>query len=263
MIVFTASQLLEASIDTVPEAFKGRLSKLYSLKRGNKDGKDWTMQTGQITDGAKTIEIVFSNRDEIPRTYEGSEIYCVAGRGERGLSGLKRKENNYKNKVTPQVWVYDGADVSFNGQPAQQAQDQGRQNPPEQPRREAAQPANTPPPSPTPTNGNVRSSEGDTQAAIKEYNIALAREMSAFNRCFDAAIGLVAGVMQRHPTVGQFSASDLKEIACTLFIQTGWEQKAHLRPGFPVKEFSAYGAAKPNGAAVHAPTSAPEGAPNY
>lgn len=266
MIVFTASQLLEASVDSVPEAFKGRLTKLFTQRKGEKNGKPWRMQNGKLSDGSKTIDIVFSDRDEIPRSYEGAEIYCVAGRSERGLNGLKRRENDYKGKVTPQVWVYDGADVSFNGQPAQSAQSDNRQPPPEQPRHEPdSQPANTPPPAPT--NGNARPSEGETQTAMREYNVALAREMSALNRCFDAAVGLAAGVMQRHPTIGQFSASDIKEIATTLFIQTGWEQKAHTRPGFPVKEFSAY-SAKSNGANGngHAPTNGNGNhseAPNY
>ena len=116
MIVFTISQLLEMSDGTIPEAFRGKIKKVYAANKGmNKNNKPYCLQKIVLTDGSKDMEIMLDGRDELSRTVEGSQLFAAAGRGERGLSGLKRKDNVWKEKTTPQVWIYDNAELTIEG----------------------------------------------------------------------------------------------------------------------------------------------------
>lgn len=252
MLVSTVSQLLDMSADTVPEAFKARVKSVYPIKTGNRDGKDWSLQKIILTDGGKTIECMIDGRQPFQRALEGQSIYCVAGRGERGLKGLKRKDNVWKDKTTPQIWIYDSAELTIEGngssgnpppQPASQPpanNGNGNGNGNRQPAADNHRTQSNPPPPPT-------SKDELRQAEIKRFNLRLGRASSGLQRCYDAAYGLASAVKKKHADFNP-SSTDIKEIATTLFIQTqGKNNNVSDEENFPIKPFESYAVPAANG----------------
>lgn len=278
MRVITVSELREMGEGAVPEAFRGKVRKVMSaVKSPEGSARKWKLQKLTVTDGKAEIQVVFSDRDDVPRAMEGREIYVVAANGERGLYGVKRKTDSYTPKgktesiVTEQVWVYSGAEVTFDGAsaPAQAPQQQEqRRDPPQQQRQSAptAQQKAAPqgdesqqeaPPPEAPVDPRLA-----RLGVIKAFNFRLAKNVSAYARCIDAAFQMVAEASERHKEVGGFKASvsDIKEIATTLFIQTCWNAKAGDVENFPVREFQFYlKEAKELG--LDAPAAKPKGCP--
>jgi len=117
----------------VPEAFCGILTKVHAQKSGQNDNGQWSLQVGTIKDkqSGEIMEVIFSGRPEVGRDFVNQELYASCQRGQRGYYGLKRKENTHNGKVTPQIWVFEGAEIAF--QPAQPQPQQGYQQPQPQP----------------------------------------------------------------------------------------------------------------------------------
>lgn len=261
MLVLTVSQLLEASEGSVPESFRGKIKKVWPqtkyTKKNPRNGESpqGTMQKLIITDGAAEIEVMFDGRGEVSRTMEGSQLHAIASNGQRGPSGMKRKSNTYNNKTTPQVWVYDSAEVIFEGQGAAAGTNGNH-----------AQNGNAPAPrSPAPapqTNGHANGSAparqqsagaqpatngtGATPAAraatIKEFNLRLGRASSAYERCFDAAAGMARRLDERLKDIGGFkpTADTIEKMAACLMVQACWTQKPSDMDAFPTRAFSSY-----------------------
>lgn len=269
MKVNTVSDLLEMSEGTVPEAFRGKIKSVFRPSTGEGKNGQYHMQKMLVTDGQSTIEVMFDGRAEVSRQMEGSEVYCIASRGNRGLSGLKRKENNYKGKITQQVWVYDSADVSFNGEPQGQAQ-QGGNDQAHEPNPQDQSTYRAPPPRQQNNGGNQQRQQAPqgnsnqrppqqsnqpqqqrsaptppktgpeaTAAAMKEFEGRLGRNVAALSRCFDAAMKLVNDVNERYNDTGGFAPSHdgIKELAVCLFIQTSWVVKPGEDKAFPLEAF--------------------------
>jgi hypothetical protein len=243
MIVLTIAQLLEMSDGGTPEAFKGKIKKVFTPTRNKPDSdKTWKMQKCILADvgGSKEIEVVFKDRDDLPRTLEGQIAYIVAGRGERGLKGLSRKDNTWKDKTTPQVWVYDSADFSIEGAaPAAPAAHTGAQPPP------VAQPPAAAQTAPA-ANGNGHghtNGNGEARAAeMKLFDKRIAKTSAALNRCFDAAFALIASVNSRHGSVAKIepTAELIEKIAMGMMVNACWTAKPAEIEAFPLKPFQSY-----------------------
>jgi hypothetical protein len=247
MIVYTVSQLLEMSDGTVPEAFRGKIKKVMGPNKGkNKQGKDYSLQKIIITDGSKEIEVMLDGRDDISRTMEGSQIFVAASRGERALSGLKRKDNVWKEKTTPQVWIYDNAELSFENAAG------GAVTPPPQQHTQTPSASNgpgtngnhTPPAAKTETQppaatGGIANKRSLRQQSMKDFDKRIGRTAAALNRCFDAAYKLIADVNTRHgkTLVIQPTGELVEKIAMGLMVNACWSQKPAEQENFPMKAF--------------------------
>lgn len=256
-LVYTVSQLLEMSLDSVPEAFTGKVKSVYRANTGtNKQGNSYSLQKLVITDGAADIEVMLDGRDELPRSVEGQKIYVMAGRGEKGLKGTKRKENTYKNKTTQQVWVYDSADVTFEGGASSTAptQSNGSSHAPNNGANGRGSTTNGTSQSNAangngghpPANGSV-DRESARAAAIKDFNLRLGKASSALSRCFDAAIQVIEGVNTRHQgIIGKPTPELLEKVAMGLLVNTCWTAKPSDIEGFPTRPFQTYEQATQN-----------------
>jgi len=246
-LVLTVKQLLEMSEGGKPEAFKGTITKVYKVSTGTNDKGAWSLQKIVIKDETGQIECMLSNRPELSRTVEGSKVYVIAGRGEKGTTGLQRKDNSWTKKgdsqptITPQVWIYDSADVSFESsgsaasKPAGDAPAAGS----------TGSQARTQAPADPPPSGDKKEELAKLRAVeMARFDTRLGRNCAALSRCYDAAFRLASEVDARHKDQGGFKPSftDLKEIATTLFVQTGWVEKPGEIDGFPVKPFQNYDA---------------------
>ncbi len=248
MLVSTVSQLLEMSDGSVPEAIKGKIVDVMRIMDTTKnDPNGYRMQKVVITDGNAQMQCVFDNRDEIPRTMIGAELYAVGYSTPRGRAGLKRKTYNpAKGAPVPQIWVFDKADVSFNGNAAPVSQPAREEAPPprqhtngHQVHRPAAQqPApqarEAAPQAPTKSSSELRAE------AMAEFDRRVAKTSAAFSRCFDAAVKLVDDVGARHGIPMPHSPELLEKIAVSILVNSCWTQKPADVTHFPLKPFQAY-----------------------
>lgn len=271
MLVFTVSQLLEMSLDSVPESFTGKITKVFppndSSKKNPPPEKPYFMQKLVITDGAKEIEVMFDARQEVPRAYEGCKLQVVAGRGEKGLKGTKRKANVWRERTTQQVWVYDSAEVAFeaaNGsavtQPAAQTAAQPAQDPASRTAAPAPQPSNDRQPA---ANGNhngytssdaskatdvptanARTSKEVKDAArlieIKSFDKRVAKTTAAYHRCVDAAMKAIADINKRHGTNFVPTLEVIEKMAMGFMVNACWTAKPADIENFPMKPFAEY-----------------------
>lgn len=122
MLVSSVEQLLQMSPDSAPEAFTGILHSLSPHKYVNSgtSGAKSSMQRGTLLDTKNRntkIEIVFYGHPPMEGDLVGQQIYGYAQHGQRGLTGLKRRQNEYPaGKFTEQIWVYDKAQIATEGE---------------------------------------------------------------------------------------------------------------------------------------------------
>jgi hypothetical protein len=270
-LVLTIPQLKEMSENTTPESFKGKIKKVFAASKGTNEHGDYSLQKIVLTDGSAEIEVMLKDRGELSRTSEGQTIYILAAQGERGLTGVKRKDNTYKNKTTPQVWVYDSAEVTFEGgavQSNKMAEGAPAQTPPESNRMagQGAGPTGTSSHHSGPngttnghaanghTNGNgsngapARNAESIAlarQTEMKAFDKRVAKTASAYSRCIDAALNIIDDVNKRHKGIMAPSPELIEKMAMGLMVNACWGQKPSDIADFPMRPFHAYEVATP------------------
>ena len=260
-LVLTIPQLREMSEGGIPEAFKGKIKKVWKRRSGTNEHGEWTLQTVVITDGTTDIDLCFNSRDEVPPSVVGKTIYVEATKGDRGLQGTKRKDYAPAGKpVVPQINVTAAANVTYEGvAPAQQSQSapqrqvthhtdenqtgNGDGNPPasrgqqsQSPQQATAQTTRLPldPEPQTKSKDDLRTVE------IKAFNRRLAQTSSAFLRCIDASYACVAEIRAKHDKGFAASPELIEKIAMGLMVNACWDSKPANIENFPIKPFSAY-----------------------
>jgi hypothetical protein len=248
MIVHTITDLLQASVDSVPEAFRGKVKNVYTPRSGTSGaGNPYHLQKLILIDPqnpAAQIECVFSKRDPLGRNVEGSQIYVVAGRGEKGLTGTKRKEETYKDKVTQQVWVYESADVSFEGGKGTATPSTAQQQAPRTPtaptngHKPANGNGNGHTAAPPAAQGGIADKLAEREEVMAQFDIRLGKTSAALRRCFDASIALVDNVNGAYNGVlGKPTFDNYAHLAMGLLVNVAWNQKPGEVSAFPTKPF--------------------------
>lgn len=239
-VVFTIPQLLEASVGAAPEAFRGKIKRVFKPVTGQGQYGEWKLQNLIITDGQAEIMCTFADREDVPMSAIGQQFYACATSSDKGLNGIKRKASKKDQK--PEIWVSAAAEVTFEGGPT----------PP---------PAQTPPPqrqangngSHAPTNGNGNGNDWangashqatnpppapSQDAVMKSFEIRLGRTSAALGRCFDAAVALIADVNAQHNNIlGKPTFQDVKDVAMGMLVNAAWNQKPGDIEAFPTRPF--------------------------
>lgn len=254
-LVLTTELLIEASDGSVPEAFRGVVKKVFprDVRKGKGTDPDWTIQKIILRGTEKDVELLFKERDVVSRDWEGKAIHVQAARGPRGFKGLKRTDNNYNNKITPQVWVYTDAEVSVEdagahaGTDQAPPQDQSRTAPPVPSPAATAQQSRAPAANGNghapATNGSRTKEQIDAArvAEIKSFDKRIAKTSAALNRCYDAAVKLVASVNERHSNIlGKPAPEFYKEVAMGMMTNACWTLKPAELADFPMQPFQNY-----------------------
>jgi hypothetical protein len=267
MLVNTVSQLIDMSDGAKPEAFRGKITKVYPRKpfKSKEVGKpDYTIQMLVITDGKAQIELKLWSREEVSRRMEGSQLYAIAGRSDRGIGGLVRKDNNYQGKTTPQISVYESPDLSFedgsgqpvtppaqqqeqapppNGQQSQQRNDDGNQPPPNR-SNGRSQPADS---EPAPQGATKESIAADRAVQMKLFDKRVAKTTAAYHRCVDAAFKAIADLNKRHGTKFEPTIEIIEKMAMGFMVNACWTMKPADIENFPMKPFQSYEQPATNG----------------
>lgn len=90
--------------------FRAKIAKVG--KQVTKPGADWHFQKITIKDGTGVIEAKCWNRDLFQESDVNREFIFECTDTQKGLTGLKRVEDTWKDKVTPQVDISAAADIS-------------------------------------------------------------------------------------------------------------------------------------------------------
>lgn len=95
--------------ETVP-AFRAKIAKVG--KQVTKPGADWHFQKITLKDGTGVIEAKCWNRDLFQESDVNREFIFECTDSQKGLTGMKRVDDTWKDKVTPQIDIAAAADIS-------------------------------------------------------------------------------------------------------------------------------------------------------
>jgi hypothetical protein len=95
--------------ETVP-AFRAKIAKVG--KQVTKPGADWHFQKITLKDGTGVIEAKCWNRDLFQESDVKREFIFECTDSQKGLTGMKRVDDTWKDKVTPQIDIAAAADIS-------------------------------------------------------------------------------------------------------------------------------------------------------
>jgi hypothetical protein len=113
MKLSTVAEALAAEPDEPILAIRGKLTKLFSIFKGESEHGDWTLQSGVIKDDSGEIKVQFSNREEVPQNWRGKVIELRCHKGQKGgWSGVKRsiddrKANVLKVTASAEVFLFE------------------------------------------------------------------------------------------------------------------------------------------------------------
>lgn len=223
MLLLTVPQLLQMGDGVAPEGIRGTLTQVYE----HKTTQYGSLQGGTLKSDGQSIKIIFSGRPPVPQELVNQEVYITAEKNQKGMFGLKRKDNAYKGKVTPEVWVYAAANVAANSpqngngnggyqQPQQQYQQQPQQQQSYQPQGQPYQ------------QGPLESAHNaDNMPMLKEQ---LMKRVNLYIMCYQAANYV-------RETLGS-SFSDDQHQACvaSLYIQMTGNRRDGFEDQMPAKK---------------------------
>lgn len=115
--VYSTNEVINLPPDSPVPCFKGKLVSLWPAKSGQNERGDWSFQNGEVKDGlGKTIRFTLKDRAAL-KAPNGAEIVFICHSGNRGLTGVKAKDDEYKGKSQRVLWVTSTAEVLINGRP--------------------------------------------------------------------------------------------------------------------------------------------------
>ena len=101
--------------DTV-DAVCGTVKDLFPHKAGNNSNGSWSLQNLTLVDQTGEIKIQVKDRDALPSNMKGRAIIIHCNQGQKGKTGLKAKDDNYKGvssrivSVTPTAHIIEYSD---------------------------------------------------------------------------------------------------------------------------------------------------------
>ncbi len=203
--------------ENVPSV-RGKVKEIYKPSTGSSDKGEWSFQNLVIVDESGQIKVKLKDREPLPLDYKGRVILISCKEGDKGLSGVKIKEDEYRGKIDKVLWVTPSATIDRveGSAPAapQQAQANGHV---EQPKSEAPK-----------QNGN-----GNGQPdSVKHVRHSLNRMANLYLHCMEAG----NYVRSQWEAAHQVKMSEEQFQACvsSLYIQGS---RDNLYDGLPIGSF--------------------------
>lgn len=94
-------------------AIRGKVLSVGKYFSGTTDKGPWSFQKVVLQDQSGKAETKFKGRNEVDATCVGKVMFVVANNGDRGLTGIKAEDDEYKGKVTRIALVTPSAEVTF------------------------------------------------------------------------------------------------------------------------------------------------------
>ncbi len=214
-------------------AIRGRVTELYPPKTGENDNGKWSFQNIKLKDETGEIQVKLKDRPALPQSLKGKTIFIYSAKGDKGLSGLKAKDDTYRDKTSRIVWVTpsatieesDGAPQNGNGNGHANGHDAPPAHQPPPPQAPPAAPVQTAqPPAASATGRPVSPRAGVQSPAPAENHGAVGNVKREINKmanlyvyCLEAASYVEKTWNATHPV--QMTDQQFQACASSLFIQ--------------------------------------------
>ena len=224
--------------ETVP-CVQGQITNVYRQNRGTNANGDWAIQNAFLKDRSGEIKLKITDRDEIPAAWKGRTICISCNNGQKGMTGMKAKDDEYKGKVTRLISVTPTAaiepvDPNSEDSPQDEPKSNGTSNhsreatPPPQRQPEQAQREH----SHTNGNGNGHSNGNGNGEGAQAVRKSLNRMANLYLHCLVAA-DYVKTEWEREG--GQMTPEQFQGCTSSMFIQAN---RDFLAAKVPTGKFS-------------------------
>lgn len=221
----TVPQALELSTGELVPSIRAVVSDIGRRYSGTNDHGDWSLQNITLKDGVtgQTIKAKVNDREEIPASWKGGTVLMSCKNSDKGLTGLKIDEDDYRGKkskvikVTPSATILpdngSAAPVTPQAAPAPQAATVTPQT--------ALAPQAPPADVPAATHEHSSSHDGNGDP-VKAARKSLARAANLYVLCMDAGTYVKEQLKARHSV----EMTDAQYQACVsaLFINASRDQ---------------------------------------
>ena len=242
--VSSVKEIKESEDDATIYAFKAvvkSMTKYFPAKEG--DEKSQSFQIVTMKSGSDEIKAILRNRDPFPPALANQAVYFLAYHGDKGWSGLKAKDNTYKDTTERVLWVTRTAEVV----PAVDYERQATETPPTAQKPPTSQPGGDDgeawPDTATP-DADRKSREISWQMAMEESRKTLGRCTNAMRLSLRAAENVRSLYLK--DTGLNLSSEHFRVITSTFFMSLRDAEIVQWLPSGPVKlEGGGNGHAKP------------------
>lgn len=107
------AEVFKADVGEQLPAIRGKVVKVGKYFSGQGEKGPWSFQSFTLDDGTAKLEVKFKGRDRFDETAIGKVMFITANNGERGLTGVRAEDDDYKGKVTRIALVTPSAEVVF------------------------------------------------------------------------------------------------------------------------------------------------------
>jgi hypothetical protein len=123
MRVITIKEALAMGDGESVPAVKGTLTAVYDRKAGENSNGPWSFQDCVLKDSTGEIKVKLKDRDALDKTLKGKVVYLACIKSDKhGMVGVKRKDDEYKGKVSQILWVTSAAIIDQDAPGADEAQ---------------------------------------------------------------------------------------------------------------------------------------------
>lgn len=167
-MVIPISQLLQANSGFIPPCVRGIVTDVFDQTSGTNEHGDWKIQNIWIKEGESKIKVKVTDREALPKSLKGHGVVITCKEGDKGLTGMKVKEDNYRGKSSIILSVTPTATIEWDGMGNGHAQapstEPAPHTPPPTPPPAQMPPTANPPGNTAPSNGATNGNKVSVQA---------------------------------------------------------------------------------------------------
>lgn len=234
-------------------ATKGKLKAVFERNTGTNEHGNWSIQNVIISDGDVEMKVKVCDRESaIPSAWKGKLIYLTSLNGDKGITGLKVKEDTYKGKTSKILSATKTAEIGLQDAEADAAA----------PHPEPVTPAAAPTPTPTrraepepehprasspaPAQAPARpaaaapGSDADFRSEVLKTRAFLGTQINLIGLCIDAAVAMVKMKNEQHGL--SFDSEQIEKFAVHMSIKC---ERKGIGEGLPSGKLDKYLPPKP------------------
>ena len=246
MRVVTIAEVLAMGPDEIVPCVHGKITAIFGAKAGTSDKGNWSFQNGEIMDASDKIRITLKDRAVLGNEWKGKTVYITCKQGEKGMTGIKRKDEEYRGQTKPILWVTPTAEITVAAPTAETPPPASSAPPPASPPARGIE--STPPTAPP---------RQQAPSAGKPASDGVLKVRKSFNRLANLYLHAMHAAQYVADTWGVMTPDQFQHCATTLFISA---DRRMLDADLPIGPFDA-GKRAPAPPAPPAPPSPPPTTP--
>jgi hypothetical protein len=217
--VFSVQDVQEADADSIVNAFKGKIIKIWDAKTGESKMGEWSFQRMVLQDAAgDEITCTMKDREELPPgKWKNQKVSIVAYHGDKGWSGLYAKDDEYKDETTRVLWMTKTAKIVKAGSAEEDDSDGNGDD--DSPPEKTHKPVKHKKPSQSDNDSDDSDdsdSADDPRKAIRSAKQYLMRICNLYGLCLD--VGKILGAAHEQRNGMNMDGDQYSRMVTTLFI---------------------------------------------